>query len=105
MSITQAMIDQAFFSKEDIKVGDCLSYYGVLDHGSKWKVTSITSFRQRSIKAPGANRKRYEQYDRRKVPTVRFTRDEITMQNTKTGETTRAGFEYVRGSSRWWVEK
>jgi hypothetical protein len=90
-------IKQVFFGKEDLRVGDQLAYWGVLDPGSRWRITQITSYRMKTTKS-GKLR-----YDRQHPRVARFLRDDLHLVNIANGDTHTVTFAYVRYSAIWWA--
>lgn len=95
----QSIVEQVFFGKDSVKVGDRLRFWGASDSGSRWRVSDIRSYRRRWTPDGWA------QYDEQHTKTARYLHDTIEVTNTATGAVHALSFAYLRYSAIWWLTR
>ncbi len=84
--------DDIFFNKRQIATGVRLLYFGRIDHGETFIVTSIKNYRKTK-----AGNILWDAGDTVKTPTI----DDVVLRNERTGETTQRGFYSLSYHSNW----
>lgn len=88
-------IDRVFFTKESLKIGTKLEYWGRLAPGTTWEVIGIQSYQKIKNKT---------QWRTIQVETTNKLNDDIMLRHQQTGETRRNTFGYLSYSSIWWLK-